>query len=116
MLCLDEAYGLPSKGFQEQNYDVFQYTPKTCAVGLFSAPMPGEVLDLAEKFMKDLVRILVSKEELTLEGIKQFYIAISREERKLDTLCDLYETVTITHAIIYKNARRKCESIAESLS
>ena len=43
-----------------------------------------------------LFRILVKKEELTLEGIRQFYIAVEREEWKLDTLCDLYETLTIT--------------------
>ena len=46
--------------------------------------------------MRDPVRILVKKEELTLEGIRQFYVSVEREEWKLDTLCDLYETLTIT--------------------
>ena len=40
-------------------------------------------------------------------GIKQFYIAIEREEWKLETLIDLYKTLTITQAIIYCNTRRK---------
>jgi len=51
--------------------------------------------------MRDPIRILVKKDQLTLEGIKQFYIAIEREEWKFDTLCDLYSTLTITQAIIY---------------
>ena len=50
---------------------------------------------------------IVKKDELTLEGIKQFYVAIDKEEWKLDTLCDLYSTLTITQAIIYCNTRRK---------
>merc|ERR1712139_211587 len=57
----------------------------------------------------------VKKDELTLEGIRQFYIAIEKEEWKLDTLCDLYETLTITQAIIYCNTRRKVEWLAEKM-
>lgn len=41
--------------------------------------MPAEVLEVTKKFMRDPVRILVKKEELTLEGIKQFYINVERE-------------------------------------
>ena len=54
--------------------------------------------------------------KLTLEGIKQFYIAVEREEWKLDTLCDLYETLTITQAIIYVNTRRKVDWLTEKMS
>merc|ERR1712059_229742 len=63
---------------------------------LLSATMPAEVLEVTTRFMREPVRILVKKEELTLEGIRQFYISVEREEWKLDTLCDLYETLTIT--------------------
>lgn len=37
---------------------------------------------------------LSSSDELTLEGIKQFFVAVEREEWKFDTLCDLYDTLT----------------------
>ena len=46
--------------------------------------------------MRDPIRILVKRDELTLEGIKQFYVTIEKEEWKLETLCDLYSTLTIT--------------------
>ena len=65
--------------------------------------------------MRDPVRILVKKAELTLEGIKQFYIAMDKEEWKLDTLCDLYETLTITQAIIYCNTRRNVDRLQEQM-
>lgn len=48
-------------------------------------------------------------------GIKQFYIAVDREEWKLDTLCDLYETLTITQAIIYCNTRRRVDWLSEKM-
>merc|ERR1719219_1538070 len=62
---------------------------------LLSATMPADVLEVTSRFMRDPIRILVKKEELTLEGIRQFYVSVEREEWKLDTLCDLYETLTI---------------------
>lgn len=70
--------------------------------------MPNEILELTTKFMRSPKRILVKKDELTLEGIKQFYILIDKEY-KFETLCDLYESVTITQAIIYCNTRRKVD-------
>ena len=50
---------------------------------LLSATMPADVLEVTKRFMRDPVRILVKKEELTLEGIRQFYIEVSNEYRFL---------------------------------
>merc|ERR1712220_43362 len=52
----------------------------------------------------------------TLEGIKQFFIMIEQEAWKLETLCDLYETLTITQAIIYCNTRRKVDWLTEEMA
>lgn len=57
--------------------------------------------------MNKPVHILVKRDELTLEGIKQFYVNVEKEEWKLDTLSDLYETVAITQSVIFANTRRK---------
>jgi superfamily II DNA/RNA helicase len=40
-------------------------------------------------------------------GIKQFFVAVEREEWKFDTLCDLYDTLTITQAVIFCNTKKK---------
>merc|ERR1711977_454019 len=116
MFTLDEADEMLSRGFKDQIYDIFKCLPPNVQVCLFSATMPPEILELTGKFMRDPVRILVKKDELTLEGIRQFYIAIEKEEWKLDTLCDLYETVTITQAIIYCNPRRKVDFLADQMA
>merc|ERR1712194_187842 len=115
LFILDEADEMLSRGFTDQIYDVFRKLPENVQVGLFSATMPDEVLEMTTKFMNDPKRILVKRDELTLEGIKQFYIAVDKEEWKLDTLCDLYETLTITQAIIYCNTRRKVDWLQEQM-
>ena len=58
--------------------------------------MPQEILEMTNKFMNEPVKILVKRDELTLDGIKQFFVAVEKEEYKFETLCDLYETLTIT--------------------
>lgn len=54
-------------------------------------------------------------DELTLEGIKQFFVAVEREEWKFETLCDLYDTLTVTQSVIFCNTRRKAEWLAEKM-
>ena len=61
------------------------------------------------------MRILVKRDELTLEGIKQFYVNVEKEEWKLETLCDLYETLAITQSVIFANTRRKVRLPVELL-
>jgi translation initiation factor 4A len=116
IFCLDEADEMLSRGFKDQIYEVFQLLPQDTQVVLLSATMPADVLEVTKKFMRDPVRILVKRDELTLEGIKQFYIAVEKEEWKLDTLCDLYETVTITQAVIFCNTRRKVDWLTEKMT
>jgi len=112
---LDEADEMLSRGFKDQIYDIFTTLPQTVHVGLFSATMPPEALEITQKFMENPVRILVKRDELTLEGIKQFYIAVEREEWKLDTLCDLYDTLNITQAVIFCNTRRKVDWLTDKM-
>jgi ATP-dependent RNA helicase len=107
MLVLDEADEMLTKGFKEQLYDIYRYLPPNAQVVLLSATLPHEVLEMTSKFMSDPVRVLVKRDELTLEGIKQFFVAVEREEWKFDTLTDLYDTLTITQAVIFCNTRRK---------
>ncbi|KAJ5451662.1 hypothetical protein N7491_000844 [Penicillium cf. griseofulvum] len=84
-------------------------------VVVVSATLPYDVLDMTTKFMTDPVRVLVKRDELTLEGIKQYFIAVEKEEWKFDTLCDLYDTLTITQAVIFCNTRRKVDWLADKM-
>ena len=114
-LILDEADEMLDRGFKEQIYDIYRFLPASTQVVLLSATLPRTVLDMTNKFMKDPVRILVRRDELTLEGIRQFFIAVEQEEWKLDTLTDLYDTLTITQAVIFCNSKQKVDWLAMKL-
>ncbi|RZC90983.1 hypothetical protein C5167_028811 [Papaver somniferum] len=117
MFVLDEADEMLSRGFKDQIYDIFQLLPsQQVQVGVFSATMPPEALEITRKFMNKPVRILVKRDELTLEGIKQFYVDVEKDQWKLDTLCDLYETLAITQSVIFVNTRRKVEWLTDQMS
>lgn len=107
LFVLDEADEMLSRGFKDQIQDVFKMLPPDVQVILLSATMPPDVLEVSRCFMRDPVSILVKKEELTLEGIKQFYVNVKQENWKLGTLCDLYDTLSITQSVIFCNTRRK---------
>nr|POE69670.1 eukaryotic initiation factor 4a-9 [Quercus suber] len=115
MFVLDEADEMLSRGFKDQIYDIFQLLPAKVQVGVFSATMPPEALEITRKFMNKPVRILVKRDELTLEGIKQFYVNVEKEEWKLETLCDLYETLAITQSVIFVNTRRKVDWLTDKM-
>lgn len=113
MFLLDEADEMLSR-FKEQVIDVFRWMPEEVQTVCFSATLPLEVLDVTDKFMRDPVRILLKSDELALEGISQYFVAVE-EEWKLDTLCDLYETLNISQAIIFANSRRSVDWLVKKL-
>lgn len=112
---MDEADEMLSNGFKDQIYEIFQYIPKRAQVCLFSATMPEAALEMTNKFMDNPVKILTKREELTLQGIKQYYQPVPQESWKIATLVDLYEKLSIGQSIIFANSRRKAEFIKEQL-
>jgi len=115
VLVIDEADEMLSRGFKEQIYDIYRYLPPATQVVLVSATMPVDVLEMTTKFMNDPVRILVKRDELTLEGIKQFFVAVEKEDWKFDTLCDLYDILTITQAVIFCNTKMKVDWLTQKM-
>lgn len=117
IFVLDEADEMLSKGFKDQIYTVCSAIDyPDFQVFLLSATMPDEVLEVTKNFMKNPVTILVKKEELTLEGIRQFYIDLEQEEWKFGVLCELYECVSISQAVIFVNRRRSVEMLTKLLT
>ena len=115
LLIIDEADEMLSKGFKDQIHDIFKEIGENVQVGIFSATMDPEILSLTNLFMKNPINILVNKEELTLEGIKQYYINVDKEEYKFEVLCDLYENLSMAQSIIYCYSKRKVEEISKKL-
>lgn len=117
MLVLDEADEmLGMSGFQEHVMDVWRHLPATVQGVVVSATMPPSVLQVCEKLLsKEATRILVPRDELSLECIRQFFVDVEKEEWKFDTLCDLYDTLTIAQAVIFVSTRKKVEWLAQQM-
>ena len=116
MLIIDEADEMLTRGFKDQVYDIYRYLPFSTQNVVVSATLPREVLDLTTKFMnKNAIRLLVKRDELTLDEIKQFFVKVEKEEYKFPTLCDLYESITITQAVIFCNTKEKVELLAKKM-
>jgi ATP-dependent RNA helicase len=114
-LVIDEADEMFGAGFKDQIYDIYRYVPAGAQVALVSATLPPDVLDMSDKFMTDPVTVLVKRSELTLAGITQFYVDVEKEEWKFDTLCDLYETISVTQAVIFCGTRKKVAWLTECM-
>lgn len=115
VFVLDEADEMLSRGFKTQIQDIFKFLPGEVQICLFSATMPIDILRLTKHFMREPAKILVKNEELTLEGIKQYYIAIEREEWKMDVLLDLYGNLDINQALIYCNTKKRVNELSEMM-
>ncbi|NDB86689.1 MAG: DEAD/DEAH box helicase, partial [Alphaproteobacteria bacterium] len=115
-LIFDEADQLLDNLFHDQIMAILKFHfPKSTSLALFSATMPDEVLTIAENFLQNPVRILTPSEEWSLEGIKQFFVCVERDEWKFDVLQDIMGKIKINQALIYVNKRQKAEWLAKKM-
>lgn len=115
LVILDEADEMLSAGFKEQIYNIFQYLHKNTQIALFSATLPPNIYSIANKFMQNPVRISVAAERLSLEGIKQYYIAIEDDRQKYLTLKDIYQVISLSQCIIYCNSIKRVINLYEAM-
>jgi len=104
IFVLDEADEILSAGFKDQIYNIFQYLPASIQVAIFSATMPTEILQLTDKFMRNPVKIIMKNEDLNLECIQQYYIAVQNDTAKYEMLKTLFEYFNVSQCIIYANS------------
>lgn len=115
ILVLDEADEMLGRGFLDQVNDILKQVPSDTQICMFSATMPPEVIKMTEGIMNDPAKILVKKEDITLAGIKQFYISCSNDDVKFDNMVLIFSNMEITQCIIYCNKREKAEQLAEKM-
>jgi len=119
MFALDEVDDLLFRGFEDHICDIFKALPPKIQVCLFSATMTPKLASLAKKYMRDAVEVVAKRGALTLDGVGQFYVRVEEEAWKLDTLCDLYETLYLPlcspKAVVYCNTRAEVDFLADQL-
>jgi translation initiation factor 4A len=115
-IVLDEADEMLDRGFREAMVEIFEYCPESVQVCLFSATYTPDVLEIANQACRNPFRILVKKEDVTLSGIKQFFVDCEKDYYKLDVLSDLYTCLSITQLIIFVNSRRRVEELHAAMT
>lgn len=115
LTILDEADEMLSAGFKEQVYNIFQYLNSEVQVCLFSATLPDGINSIVQKIMRNPVRICVKREQLTLEGISQYYIAVDDDRQKYVTLKHIFSFINLSHTIIYCNSIKRVQDLYEAM-
>jgi translation initiation factor 4A len=115
LVILDEADEMLSSGFKEQVYNIFQNFNNDIQVALFSATLPNSIFPIINKIMRNPVKICVKAEQLTLEGISQFYVAVDDDRQKYDTLKHIYKYVSVSQCIIYCNSIKRVSDLYDAM-
>jgi superfamily II DNA/RNA helicase len=115
LVVIDEADEMLSFGFKEQIYNVFKYLNKSVQIALFSATLPSNIFQITTKFMRNPIKISVKAESLTLEGIKQYFVAVNDDREKFMTLKDLYQHLSLSQCIIYANSVQRVTDLYEAM-
>lgn len=114
MLILDEADEMLSRGFQEDISNIFKNISKNTQIVLVSATMPNDIRELAKEIMNDPKEILVKEDELTLDGIRQYYTELEDGWKK-DTLKDIFKVVTTSQSVVFLNTIPRVKELYEEL-
>jgi len=115
IFVVDEADEMLSKGFKDQIQSIFQWLPNDVQVGIFSATLTREVMELTPKFMRDPVEITMTADKLTLEGIRQYYIACDYDDDKFDALKKLFRLISVNQCIIYCNSVNRVSQLCQAM-
>ena len=114
-LVLDEADEMLSRGFKEQIYNIFRCLKEDIQVVLFSATLPPDVLQMTKRFMRNPVEVILKKESLNLEGIKQHFVALQDDSAKYDMLKKIFEHLVVNQCIIYANSVPRVADLCDAM-
>ena len=114
-IILDETDELLSYGFKDQMFNIFKKISPSTQIALFSATFSEANGKIISTILKDPIKIVVKPDDLSLEGISQFYVAIENDKQKYEVIKDLYESLVISQTIIFCNSVERVEELHKAL-
>jgi len=114
---LDEADALLDGGFKEEIYEIYRRLPHGTQTVCVSATFPHDILEMTTKFMDNPIKVLKMRDEISVDTILNYFISMECEEWKLDTLCDLFDSIIgINQCIVYVNTKEKAEWLKKKMT
>ena len=114
IVVLDEADRMLDMGFMEDVEYILSRTPTDRQTSLFSATIDQSVMRVCNKYMKTPQKIFVSKDEIALIQMKQFYTIVN-QNGKFGALCDILHDDRVDKAIIFCRTRRETSRLSDQL-
>lgn len=123
LVIIDEADEMLK---EQQHKDTFReqigflynkYINPLCQSVFVSATYTTDVIETSDKILRkdNTLKILSEIEDVTLNGIKQYYVECLNDEQKECVLDDLYKTISVTQSVIFVNTRRKADYLSEHM-
>ena len=115
ILVLDEADEMLNMGFREDLDVILETAPENRQTVMFSATMPKEIIEIANKYQRpDVNHIKVTKEELTVSTVKQYYLQVKQANRT-EAVARLIDANKFKLCMVFCNTKKKVDEICAEL-
>ena len=113
-VVLDEADEMLNMGFREDIGFVLSGVPEERQTVLFSATMPKPIMEITKKFQNNAKVIKVTKKELTVPNIEQYYYDVKpkKKEEVLSRLLDIYSPRL---SVVFCNTKKQVDLLVNAL-